>query len=122
MSSPDPGTASDKTTLSLDSISIAERLAVATQDPAMISEEALGALLAATVRLYAARYQQDPSVRPFGRDGAGVTATDVMVATTAMLQALHLQLFELGMWQAWTGTRSGLANGASKAGSGIDHG
>jgi len=32
-----------------------------------------------------------------------VTATEVMVAVTAMLKAVNLQVFELGMWQAWSG-------------------
>jgi hypothetical protein len=27
----------------------------------------------------------------------------VMVTVTAMLKAVNLQLFELGMWQAWSG-------------------
>ena len=32
-----------------------------------------------------------------------VTATEVMVTVTAMLKAVNLQVFELGMWQAWSG-------------------
>ena len=31
------------------------------------------------------------------------TATEVMVTVTAMLKAVNLQVFELGMWQAWSG-------------------
>jgi len=27
----------------------------------------------------------------------------VMVAATAMLKAVNVQIFELGMWQAWSG-------------------
>ena len=36
-----------------------------------------------------------------------VTATDVMITATAMLKAVNLQLFELGMWQAWSGRQAG---------------
>jgi len=35
--------------------------------------------------------------------GAGITATQAMVAITAILKAVNVQLFELGMWQAWSG-------------------
>ena len=42
---------------------------------------------------------------PFTADA--VTATDVMVTATAMLKAVNLQLFELGMWQAWSGRQAG---------------
>jgi hypothetical protein len=34
---------------------------------------------------------------------AQMTATEVMVTVTAMLKAVNLQLFELGMWQTWSG-------------------
>ena len=33
-----------------------------------------------------------------------VTATEVMVTVTAMLKAVNLQVFELGMWQTWAGS------------------
>ena len=32
-----------------------------------------------------------------------ITATDAVVTTTAILKAVNVQLFELGMWQAWSG-------------------
>ena len=40
--------------------------------------------------------------RPF-RPMRKITATEVMVTVTAMLKAVNLQLFELGMWQDWSG-------------------
>jgi hypothetical protein len=56
----------------------------------------------------------DSDIRVAERDGAlpafpadAVTATDVMVTATAMLKAVNLQLFELGMWQAWSGRQVG---------------
>jgi hypothetical protein len=55
-------------------------------------------MLAKAVRLYAER---DGALPAFAPDAA--TATEVMVTVTAMLKAVNLQVFELGMWQAWSG-------------------
>jgi hypothetical protein len=30
-----------------------------------------------------------------------LTATDAMIVATALLKAVNLQVFELGLWQAW---------------------
>ena len=35
--------------------------------------------------------------------GGGLTVTDTMLATTDLLHALNVQMFELSMWQAMTG-------------------
>ena len=60
------------------------------------------AMLAKAVRLYAERAQQrDGALPAFLPEQA--TATEVMVTVTAMLKAVNLQVFELGMWQAWAG-------------------
>ena len=69
-----------------------------------LDDAALQALLARAVRLYAARAEQGEAPAAFAAD-TQVTATEVMVAVTAMLKAVNLQVFELGMWQAWSGTR-----------------
>ena len=69
-----------------------------------LDDGALQALLARAVRLYAARAEQGEAPAAFAAD-AQITATEVMVAVTAMLKAVNLQVFELGMWQAWSGTR-----------------
>jgi hypothetical protein len=59
-------------------------------------------MLAKAVRLYAERAgEQDGALPAFASDAA--TATEVMVTVTAMLKAVNLQVFELGMWQAWSG-------------------
>ena len=59
-------------------------------------------MLANAVRLYAERAcERDGGLPAFSSDAA--TATEVMVAVTAMLKAVNLQVFELGMWQAWSG-------------------
>jgi hypothetical protein len=60
--------------------------------------------LAKAVRLYAKRAaERDGALPAFASDAA--TATEVMVTVTAMLKAVNLQVFELGMWQAWSGTQ-----------------
>ncbi len=59
-------------------------------------------MLAKAVRLYAERTaERDVALPAFAPDAA--TATEVMVTVTAMLKAVNLQVFELGMWQAWSG-------------------
>ena len=67
------------------------------------SDAEIQAMLAKAVRLYAERAaEREGALAAFPAD-AKVTATEVMVTTTAMLKAVNLQLFELGMWQAWSG-------------------
>ena len=58
-------------------------------------------MLADAVRLYAAR-ASERDLAAFPGD-AVVTATDVMVTVSAMLKAVNVQVFELGMWQSWGG-------------------
>jgi hypothetical protein len=61
------------------------------------------ALLAAAVRLYAERAEAgDEPLAAFPPD-ADITATHAMLAVTAILKAVNVQVFELGMWQAWSG-------------------
>lgn len=69
---------------------------------AALSDADIQSLLARAVRLYAERAEQGDAPPAFA-NGAPVTATEVMVTVTAMLKAVNLQVFELGMWQAWSG-------------------
>ena len=67
-----------------------------------LSDRDIQDMLAKSVLLYAERAaERDGELQAFAPDAA--TATDVMVAVTAMLKAVNLQVFELGMWQAWSG-------------------
>ena len=67
------------------------------------SDAAIQDTLARAVRLYAERAaEHDAPLAPFP-PGVEVTATEVVVTVSAMLKAANLQLFELGMWQAWAG-------------------
>jgi len=67
-----------------------------------LSDAELQRSLAALVREYASRAEQRRDLSPFPPD-AGITATEVMITVSAILAAAGLQLFELGMWQAWAG-------------------
>ena len=68
-----------------------------------LSDADLQAMLAKAVRLYAERVAEREEALPAFPAGAHITATDVVVTVSAMLKAVNLQVFELGMWQAWTG-------------------
>jgi hypothetical protein len=77
----------------------AETIALADEG---LSDTEIQDMLANAVRLYAERAaERDGALPAFTPDA--VTATEVMVTITAMLKAVNLQVFELGMWQAWSG-------------------
>ena len=67
------------------------------------SDAEIQAMLARAVRLYAERAAESESALPAFPSDTSMTATEVMVTVTAMLKAVNLQVFELGMWQAWSG-------------------
>ena len=58
--------------------------------------------LTALTRLYTVKFQVGERWSPFVDDRA-MPATAVMIMSTAMLRAVNVELFELGMWQAWSG-------------------
>jgi hypothetical protein len=67
------------------------------------SDAEIQAMLAQAVRLYAERVAEREGALSAFPPQDPMTATEVMVAATAMLKAVNLQVFELGMWQAWSG-------------------
>jgi hypothetical protein len=68
----------------------------------ILSKEALQALMAAVCKTYAAHVEAGEELLPLPERG-GATATDVMVTASGLLKAANLAVFELGMWQSWTG-------------------
>ena len=68
----------------------------------LLSEEALQALMAAVCRSYSAQIEAGGSFPPLA-SRSRVTSTDVMVTASGLLKAANLAVFELGMWQSWTG-------------------
>jgi hypothetical protein len=71
--------------------------------PERLSDDEIQALLARAVTLYAERVAAGDTPLAAFPEGAQVTATDAVVTTTAILKAVNVQVFELGMWQAWSG-------------------
>jgi hypothetical protein len=66
-----------------------------------VSAEALQKLMAAACRVYTARAQAGETFTPVPRNS--ISATDVMVTASGLLKSADLAVFELGMWQSWTG-------------------
>jgi hypothetical protein len=67
----------------------------------MVTTDALQALFAAACRVYTARTEAGEQFAPVSRNS--ISATDVMVTASGLLKAADLAVFELGMWQSWTG-------------------
>lgn len=66
---------------------------------AALDDAALQDLMGVAVRLYALRVERAGEmavVKP-----STINATDALVTTTALLRAVNVQIFELGLWQAW---------------------
>ncbi len=68
----------------------------------LLTPEAQQALMAALCKSYGAQADAGKPVAAFTAQ-SGVTPTDVMVTASALLRATDLAVFELGMWQSWTG-------------------
>jgi hypothetical protein len=91
-------------------VDAAERLArslnglIAAGQAGAFPDETMRQLMTALVKLYAAKF--DEGQRPALLDAGGdVSATAVLVTTSALMKASNLEIFELGMWQSWSATR-----------------
>jgi hypothetical protein len=65
----------------------------------VLTPEALQKLMTAACRLYSAQSEAGSQMLPVGE----VTPTDIMVTASGLMRAGNLAVFELGMWQSWTG-------------------
>ncbi len=70
-------------------------------DPAHASSEALQEMMAAICRAYAARLEAGENFPPVA--AGALTDTEAMRCASGLLAANNLAVFELGMWQSWTG-------------------
>jgi hypothetical protein len=73
--------------------------AIESGDVSGIADVTVQQLMTAAARLYAARAEQlgyFPATAP-----GALNATQGMIVTTALLRAVNVQLFELGLWQTW---------------------
>jgi len=68
----------------------------------MLSPQAMQALMAALCRTYAAQVETGDESLPLQQRG-NVSSTDIMIMASALLRSANLAVFELGMWQSWTG-------------------
>jgi hypothetical protein len=58
--------------------------------------------MAAVCRSYSAQIEAGGHFAPLA-EKSRVTSTDVMVTASGLLKSANLAVFELGMWQSWTG-------------------
>jgi hypothetical protein len=65
----------------------------------VLTPEALQKLMTAACRLYSAQSEAGSQMLPVGE----VTPTDIMITASGLMRAGNLAVFELGMWQSWTG-------------------
>jgi hypothetical protein len=68
----------------------------------ILNEAAVQALMAVACRSYSMQIEAGASFLPLA-ERSRVTSTDVMVTASGLLKAANLAVFELGMWQSWTG-------------------
>jgi hypothetical protein len=73
-----------------------------------VSERAIQRLLSIATKAYVRKLEAGHRFGPFtsGANGVAVTATDAVATASAMLDALQIEVFELGMWQ----TRGGFSS------------
>lgn len=99
---PAPGTvvSTPESTEALHVAAMIEK-ALADGDLNCLQPHAQQALIGALCKLYAANSEAGNRF-PIVGGRTAVTATDVMVMCGALLKAVDLQVFELGMWQSWS--------------------
>lgn len=68
----------------------------------VLTPEATQALMSVLCKLYSANVEAGNKY-PVVRDRMSITGTDSMIVCGALLKAVDLQVFELGMWQSWSG-------------------
>jgi hypothetical protein len=67
-----------------------------------LTPQAFQSLMAAMCKSYSAQQEAGGNYLPLG-DRNAVSPTEIMITTSALLKAANLAVFELGMWQSWTG-------------------
>ena len=102
---PEPAPPGRDTLESTDALRLAaileEKLAAGELDA--LTPQAMQTLLAAMCKLYGASVEAGVKYPVLG-DRMAVSGTDAMIMCGALLKAVDLQVFELGMWQSWAGS------------------
>jgi hypothetical protein len=68
----------------------------------VLSVEAMQTLMSTLCRVYSAQVENGATFTPIP-PGQVVSPTGVMLTASGLLRAANLAVFELGMWQSWTG-------------------
>jgi hypothetical protein len=98
-----PKTMAPQTGLSADAIKLASDIEQAfKKSDNAISEAAMQTLMGTLCRVYSAQVENGAKYTPIA-EGQIVSPTGVMVTASGLLRAANLAVFELGMWQSWTG-------------------
>jgi hypothetical protein len=67
-----------------------------------LTPQAFQALMAALCKSYGSQREAGAEFLPLASQ-VSVSPTEIMTTTSALLKAANLAVFELGMWQSWTG-------------------
>ena len=67
-----------------------------------LTPQAFQKLMAALCKSYTAQLEAGTEFLPLA-ERQSVSPTEIMTTTSALLKAANLAVFELGMWQSWTG-------------------
>ena len=67
-----------------------------------LSVKAMQTLMGTLCRVYSAQVESGATFTPIP-EGQAVNPTGVMLTASGLLRAANLAVFELGMWQSWTG-------------------
>ena len=67
-----------------------------------LSVEAMQTLMGTLCRIYSTQVEGGATFTPIPQ-GQVVSPTGVMLTASGLLRAANLAVFELGMWQSWTG-------------------
>lgn len=93
-----------ETALSVDARRLAAEIerALSAGELDLLTPQALQELMAAVCRTYAAQVEAGRRILPLA-EHSRVTSTDIMTTASGLLKSGNLAVFELGMWQSWTG-------------------
>ncbi|MGB6102784.1 MAG: hypothetical protein WBF88_02890 [Pusillimonas sp.] len=80
------------------------RAEMASGNKEIMTLEALQDMLGALFALYAGHAEEQEALTPLRLDDCA-NATAILMTTSALLRGANLELFELGMWQSWSGMK-----------------
>jgi hypothetical protein len=97
-------TAANAGTASADATQLAAQIERDLRDGRIdtLTPQAFQTLMAALCRSYGTQLEAGVEFLPLA-DRQSVSPTEVMTTTSGLLKAANLAVFELGMWQSWTG-------------------